>query len=177
MKRIIYPALVVMAISLSAYTFIRSTNWKIKEDAYSVHFEGKGAHGSFKGLKADIQFDPANPGAAKISATIDATTVSTGFGMKNRHARSEEALNTYKYPTIGFTATSVTKSDKGYEAVGNLTIKGITKSIVLPFTFENNGSGQGIFKGSFAIAPKDYDLTRGGVPDKLKIDLSVPVSQ
>jgi polyisoprenoid-binding protein YceI len=176
MKRLIYPALVVMAISLSAYTFINFTNWKIKDDAYSVQFEGKKVHGIFKGLKADIQFDPANPGAAKISATVDATTVSTGFGMKNKHARSEEALNTDKYPVISFVSDKVSKTDNSYVAEGKLTLKGITKDVSLPFTFEGSGT-TGLFKGSFTIKSKDYNLTKGGVPDDVTIELSVPVIQ
>lgn len=177
MQKIIYPVIAAVVLGLSAFTFVKSIGWKIDEKTYEVKFSGPKANGFFKGLKADIQFDESAPEAAKISATIDATTVSTGFGMKNRHARSEEALDTDKYPTIAFTSTSVTKKGTGYEATGDLTLKGITKSIVLPFTFTNKANGQGIFRGGFTIAPKDFNLTRSGVPDEIKIDLTVPVNQ
>ena len=155
----------------SAFTVIQSVNWKIKED-YSVKFTGKKVDGIFKGLKADINFNESDLGKSKISASIDATTANTGSGMMNKHAKSEDGLNAAKFPIINFESTSIAKTASGFEAVGKLTLKGITKDIKFPFTFTNQ-----TFNGKFTVAPKDYDVTRGGTPDEITIELNIPVTK
>ena len=155
----------------SAFTVIESVNWKIKED-YSVKFDGGKVHGTMKGLTATISFDEASPEKSKITASIDAKTVNTGNGMMNKHAESEDALNTDKYPVITFTSKSVAKKGDAYEATGDLTMKGVTKEVKLPFTFSKD-----VFNGKFKIAPKEFNITRGGTPDALEIELNIPVTK
>src|SRR3978361_2370404 len=117
MKKLIYLMLTVLTISASAFIFL--TNWKVKEP-YTVKFSGGKIHGEFKGLKADIKFDKIHPEEAKISASIDANSLSTGFFLKNNHAK--DALDVEKYPMISFASTAVNKSANAYNAVGKLTM-------------------------------------------------------
>ena|SRR5471030_1510778 len=171
MKKIMCMVLAALFISLSA--FIALTNWKVKEP-YEVKFSGGKIHGEFKGLKAHIQFDKTHPEESKISASIDANTIATGFFLKNSHAK--DALDVDKYPIISFNSTAASKNGNGYKTNGNLTLRGMTKPVTIYFTFENNGSG-GIFKGSFKFAPKSFNITHDGTPDELTILLSIPVAQ
>jgi polyisoprenoid-binding protein YceI len=173
MKKIIYPALVAVVISLSAFAYFAS-DWKVKSDAASVKFSSSKADGVFTGLKAEIQFDKAQPEQAKISATIDATSLKTNFFIKTNHAK--DAIGADKYATIKFVSTSVAKDGAGYAAKGNLTLKGATKPAVIHFTFEDKGS-EGVFKGQFKINPKEFGIDRSGTPDEVDIDLVVPVAK
>src|ERR1700743_1196514 len=132
MKKMIYLALLALVVGLSA--FIAAANWKIKEP-YEVKFSGGKIHGEFKGLKADIKFDKDHPEEAKISASIEANRRSTGFFLKNNHAK--DALDVEKYPTISFASTAVSKSAGGYNAEGRLTMKGVTKPVTIHFTFDD----------------------------------------
>jgi len=170
MKKIIYPLLIASLIGFSA--FIVLTNWKVKEP-YTVKFSSGKIHGEFKGLKASIQFDQAHPENSKISAIIDPSTIATGFFLKNMHVR--DALDADKYPTISFSSTKISKSDNDYEANGRLTMKGVTRPVTIHFTFDDKGS-EGIFKGTFKVAPKDFNITHKGTPDELTISLIVPVT-
>lgn len=167
-KLLIGAATILLA---SAFTVIESVNWKIKED-YSVKFSGGKVNGTMKGLTATIIFDEANPEKSKITASIDAKTVNTGNGVMNKHAESPEALDTGKFPVITFASTTISKKDGGYEMVGNLTMKGITKEVKFPFTFSNE-----VFSGKFSIVPKEFDITRGGTPESLEIELNIPVTK
>lgn len=171
MKKVIYPALILLFISFSA--FIVATTWKVK-DPYEIKFSNGKIHGEFQGLKANIQFDKAHPEDSKISATIDATTLSTGFFIKTSH--SKDAIDVDHYPTISFTSTTVSKTNAGYEANGKLTLKGVTKPITIHFTFDDKGN-EGIFKGDFKVITKDFGITKNGSPDYLDITLSVPVAK
>lgn len=176
MKNIKLALGALTVLAASAFTAIQSTNWKLKEDAYSVTFKGKKVEGIIKGLKTNISFDEAKPENSKITASLDVNSINTGNGMKNKHAKSEDALAADKFPTINFESVSVTGKNGTYTAHGKLTIKGITKDINLPFTFENKGAGAE-FKGKFSIAPKDYNITKGGTPETLEIEISTPVTK
>ncbi len=162
----------LLAFAIGFTAFVIVTNWKVKEP-YEVKFTGK-IHGEFKGLKANIQFDKAHPEEAKISASIEVSTIATGFFLKNNHV--ENALDDDKYPTIRFTSTSVSKSGNAFNAAGNLFIKGVTKPITIHFTFEEKDNG-GVFKGGFKIIPKEFGITHDGTPDELTISLTVPVTK
>jgi polyisoprenoid-binding protein YceI len=160
----------------SAFTAIQSTNWKLNENTYSVTFKGKKVDGVIKGLKTNIEFDEAKPENSKITASLDVNTINTGNGMKNKHAKSEDALDAKQFPTINFESVSVSGKSGVYTAIGKLTIKGVTKEISLPFTFENKGA-ESEFKGKFTIIPKDYNITKGGTPETLEIEITTPVTK
>src|SRR5258707_5367693 len=56
-------------------------------------------HGSFSDLKSEFQFDEKDLAKSSITASIDASTVSSGVGLRNTHLRNEEQwLNIAKYP-------------------------------------------------------------------------------
>ena len=168
---------VVTAIAILLTTGValsQSTNWKVKEDAYTVSFKGGKVEGALKGLKATILFDETSPEKSKIYATVDINTINTGNGLKDKHAKSESALDVEKFSMIIFESTDIYKKGADYEAKGKLSIKGITKEIVLPFSYVNKGS-EAVFKGSFSIVTKDFNITRMGTPEKLEIELTIPV--
>lgn len=177
MKKIIYPAFIATIISTSAFTIVTGNNWTVKEDSYTVKFnskKGKDFSGIFKGLKSSIQFDEANLSTSKISASIDANTVNTGNGMRNKHAR--QGLGADKFPNIKFESVAIVKTSSGYEANGKLTIKDVTKEIKLPFTFNKNANG-GVFVGKFQLIPSEYHVDKSGTPELLEIELNVEVTQ
>jgi polyisoprenoid-binding protein YceI len=174
-KIILLPLALLLGLELG--------NWKADAAKAKVEFSVKGpfgtVHGEFTGLKATIQFDPNNPGAGSVSASIDANTVSTGIGMRNHHLKSEEQfLNTDKYPEISFHSKKIEKTGNGYTASGDLTIKGVSKPIQLPFTFTPGGNS-GVFKGHFVIKREDFNIGKpgGSTGDDVTISLEVPVSQ
>lgn len=173
MKKTIYSLLCAFVISLPAFAFFAG-NWKIKDPGYEVKFTGGRINGTFEGLKADILFDKAHPELAKISASIDVNTISTGFFLKTNHAK--DALGAEQYPTIRFVSTTVTKTASGYDAAGKLTLKGVTQPETIHFTFDDKGN-EGLFKGDFKIIPKDFKIDRNGTPEQVVINLTVPVTK
>ena len=97
MKKLIYPIASIAIIAASAFTVIKSQDWKVSE-GYSVKFSSGDPSGEFSGLKATISFDEKNLAASKFEATIDVATINTGNGMKNTHAKSEKWFDAEKYP-------------------------------------------------------------------------------
>jgi polyisoprenoid-binding protein YceI len=156
-------------------------NWKADTANAKVNFTVHGpfgtVHGSFTGLEAAINFHEKNLAGSSIEASIDAKTVSTGVSLRNSDLRNkEEWLNTDKYPRISFKSKKIEKTDKGFKAIGDLTIKGITKPAEIPFTFTNKESS-GVFAGQFTINRTDFNIGKqgGSVGGVITIILTVPV--
>ncbi|MGC4036162.1 MAG: YceI family protein [Chitinophagaceae bacterium] len=169
------------AITALSVVLLAIPKWKPEADKAQVNFKVKGpfgtVNGKFSGLKADIKFDEDNLKNSSINASIDAKSVSTGVGLRNRDLRKkEEWLNTDKYPTISFHSTKIEKKGKGYVVVGELTLKNKTKETEIPFTFSGKGNS-GIFNGKFTINREDFDVgKKGGTVGKtITIELKVPV--
>ena len=175
--------IVTKSAFIMGLTFLFAGNWNVDTANAKVEFSVKGpfgtVHGNFTGLKAKIQFDGKDLAGSSFSASIDAKTVSSGVGLRNRHLRNEEEwFNTDKYPEISFHSKKVEKSATGFKAIGDLTIKDNTKPVEIPFTFAPDGAS-GVFKGEFTIKREDFNLGKpgGSVGSIVTINLEVPVKK
>jgi len=160
-------------------------NWTADASKAKVQFTVKGpfpfgtVHGSFSGFKSSIKFDANDLAGSAISASVDAKTVSTGIGLRNRDLREkEEWLDAEKYGEIRYKSTKIEKAGTGYKATGELNLKGTTRQVELPFTFVANGNS-GVFKGKFTINREDYKVGKpgGSVGSAVTIELEIPVSK
>ncbi len=85
----------------------------------------------FNKTSGTIAYDKAAKTGA-VDVTIDMTSVDTGSNLFNGHIQGADFLDTEKYPTATFKSTKVTfEGDKPATIEGNLTIKGVTKPVVL----------------------------------------------
>jgi polyisoprenoid-binding protein YceI len=173
LKQILTVSSVFVGLSFSA-------NWKADTTNAKIDFTVKGmfgkVHGSFKGLQAKIQFNEKDLPASSMSASVDAKTVSTGISLRNSDLRNkEEWFNTEKYPRIDFKSKKFEKTSGGYKVQGDLTIKGITKPVEIPFTFTNK-DGSGVFKGQFTIPRAEFNLGKpgGSVGSIITVMLTIP---
>lgn len=172
-----------MKISAIILGLLLATNWTVDTANAKVEFSVHGpfgtVHGTFTGLQAAIHFDANDLAASSVQASIDATTVSSGIGLRNHHLKSEEQyLNTDKYPRISYKSTRIEKAGTGYKAVGELTIKDVTKAIEIPFTFSSKDN-TGAFKGAFSFRRTDFHIGKegGSIGDMITINLDIPVKK
>ena len=176
MKKFLYPVAAILVLLGSAFTFV-ATNYKIA-DGYNIEFSSSDAGGIFKTFTGTIAFDDQNPAASKFDVTIDAASINTGNGLQNKHARSDEWFDVAKYPQIRYTSRSFTRTGSAYQVTGDLQLHGVTKSVVIPFTFQKSAAG-GTFTGSFTVNRNDFKLGKpgGDVGEQIKIDIKVPVTK
>jgi polyisoprenoid-binding protein YceI len=159
-----------------------SKKWTANASTAQIKFSVKGpfgtVHGSLSGLRSTILFDADHLAASSIRASADPKSISTGIKLRNSDLQKEKYLDSDKYPSISFQSDKIQKSGTGYKAIGNLTIKGVTKNIELPFHFSEKGNA-GVFKGSFTIQRHDYGVGPSGglIGSTVTIDLEVPVTK
>jgi polyisoprenoid-binding protein YceI len=88
--------------------------------------------GHFKDIHGSLEFDPDNPATLSMSVQITAAKLWTGEPQRDDHLKSADFLDVANHPTITFqgkNAQRVGASD--YELVGDLTIRGVTRSLSL----------------------------------------------
>lgn len=96
--------------------------------------------GEFTTANGKLVLDPDNVEQSSVSVTIDAASVSTGFGPLDDHLKNEDFLEVTTYPEITFESTSVERTgDDTADVTGNLTIHGVTKPVTLKTTLTHRG--------------------------------------
>jgi polyisoprenoid-binding protein YceI len=126
-------------------------------------------HGRFTDYTGTIVYDPKNLAASSTEVVIRDSSVYTGVDRRDNHLRTQDFFWTEKYPTITFKSTKVVpgKDDKHFKLEGNLTIRDVTKPVVLdveflgmgPVAINGNSMGsQAGFEASTTVNRKDFGI-------------------
>ena len=155
----------VLAFSAAAH----AANWKVDRSHTTVGFSVShiftSVRGRFDRFDGTIDFDPKKPEAAVVRATVEAASINTNNAKRDKHLRSDDFFDVENNPTLSFESTSgVTemKENRG-KIAGNLTIHGVTKSVVFDVVFRGQGNDpwgnvRAGFSASLNINRKDYGL-------------------
>ena len=93
--------------------------------------------GSFDEFAGTAVLDGANPANSRVEVTIEAASIDTRNAQRDEHLRSNDFLAMQEYPKITFVSTGVRQAgETTFEVTGDLTIKGVTNAITIPFEFE-----------------------------------------
>jgi polyisoprenoid-binding protein YceI len=84
--------------------------------------------------------------ASTVTASVDLDSINTNQEQRDAHIRSADFFEVEKYPTMTFTSTAVKASEEGFILEGDLTLKGVTKTVA--FNTEVNGIGPDAYGGT-----------------------------
>jgi len=142
--------------------------------------------GAFTEFTGTAHVDTANPGSSKVELSIVANSVSTGNAQRDGHLLSGDFFETEKFPNITFTSTEVTRDGDDWTITGDLTIKGVTQSVSVPFEYTGSaqdpfGNTRIGFEGATTIKRSDWGISfnaaleTGGVlvSDKVKLEFDI----
>ena len=146
--------------------------------------------GRFADVKGTITVDEANPDRSVVEVEIDVASIDTRQEQRDAHLRSADFLDVETFPTITFRSKRVegahAEAGDSFRLLGDLTIRGVTREVVLDTTFEGTGKDPwGGERASFSAETKldrrDFGLTwnqaleTGGilVSNQLKLSLEV----
>jgi polyisoprenoid-binding protein YceI len=107
---------------------------------YAVKNAGIKSTGRFDKASATVKFDENNLAASSISATIQVSSFNSSVTMRDNHLKAKDYFDAANFPTITLVSTQIVKNGNGYTGTFNLTIKGTTKSVQMPFTVVRNGN-------------------------------------
>ncbi|TBT83503.1 polyisoprenoid-binding protein [Propioniciclava sinopodophylli] len=142
--------------------------------------------GSFEEYTGTATIDGANPSASTLNVDIKAGSINTRNADRDAHVRSGDFLDVETYPEITFRGTDFAVKGDVVDVTGDLTIRGTTKSVTIPFEFQGAakdpfGNERIGFEGSADISRADFGLTwnaaleTGGflVADKVTLEFEV----
>lgn len=144
--------------------------------------------GSFNEFTGTAQIDGDIPEKSSATVSIKSHSIDTRNADRDGHLRSNDFLQMDEYPEITFASTDIKQTgDDEFDVTGELTIKGVTKSITIPFSYEGTakdpfGYTRVGFEGSTVINRKEFGITwnaaleTGGVLVSDKVTLEFEVS-
>ena len=89
--------------------------------------------GYFRDFTGTVNFNAQDVTKSTVEFTAKATSIDTGVAARDNHLRNADFFEVEKFPDLTFKSTKVEKKGNGYVLTGDLTMKGVTKSISVPF--------------------------------------------
>ena len=120
--------------------------------------------GRFTRFPVSFDFSPANPAAGHLEVTVEMSSVDTGDKERDDTLRGDDLFAAKKFPQAHFSATRIDKTASGFEAVGKLTMRGVTRDLTVPFTFRTgteNGAAVAYMDGKTSLKRLDFGVGQG----------------
>lgn len=133
--RLILAAAAAAAFTLPPIAF--ADEWAIDPSHTMVAFKVRymmmsWVRGRFAKVKGNVRYEPAKLDAARAEVDIETASIDTQHERRDTHLRSADFLDVEKHPSLAFRSKRVRNvRENGFDLVGDLTIRGVTKEIVL----------------------------------------------
>ncbi|MCG2841507.1 YceI family protein [Sandaracinobacter sp. RS1-74] len=142
---------------------------------FTAEWNGQKVEGRFPKFAADIRFDPAKPGEAKVDATIDLAAATTPDRTVNGSLPGADWFDVKKTPTARFQSTSITQVKPGqYLAKGTLTMRGVSVPVSLPFTLNITGD-TAVMQGQTVLDRRSFRIGQDSDAAGTWVGFKVPV--
>jgi len=169
--------------------------WTIDPDHSMVEFSAKHlmittVKGRFGAVAGTIVTDVDDPTKSSVNVTVGAGSIDTRTEQRDQHLRSPDFLDAERFPAITFVSRRVEgraeRPGDEFRVIGDLTIRGTTREVVLAASFEGEGRDpwggtRASYSATTRIDRRDFGLTwnqaleAGGVlvGNEVKISLEV----
>lgn len=137
------------------------------------------SNGQFKKFATEMRYDAQDLVASSLNVKVDVTSLDTQDAERDGTLAGADLLATEKFPAATFSAPSLTRNAKGgIEAVGKLTLRGVSRDLRLPLTLEPTATGFAL-SGQTSIKRLDFGVGQGdwksteSVGDEVKVQFKV----
>lgn len=173
-------------------TTVKTGTWVIDSVHSNVEFSAKHmmistVKGQFATVEGTIELDGNRPEMSSVTARIDASSITTFNEQRDEHLRTNDFFNSEQWPDLTFQSTKVEQvSDDRSKVYGDLTIRDVTKPVVLDTEFDGQildafGKQRVAFTATTEINRKDFGINWNGaieaggvfVGDKVKVTLHI----
>jgi polyisoprenoid-binding protein YceI len=125
---------------------------------------GAANKGHFTRFQVAFDFSAENLAASRLDVTIEMNSTDTGDQERDDTLKGADLFAVAKFPQAHFAASQINRTASGYEAVGKLTIRGVTHDARVPFSFRTateNGAAVGYMSGKTSVRRLDYGVGQG----------------
>lgn len=136
--------------------------------------------GEFKSYTAELCLDDKDPAKDQLRVDVELDSVDSGMDEMDAALKNDDFFDTVKYPKGTFVSDSLKQVAPGhYSVTGKLTLKGITKTITVPFTWTTRDGGkdgkQARLDAKATLQRRDYHIGQGQWDDPQYVGLGVDV--
>jgi polyisoprenoid-binding protein YceI len=130
-----------------------------------VHLGLSHIRGRFDTMSGHITADPAHLENSSVTFTAQVDSIDTNVAPRDADLKSDAFFDAAKYPTLTFQSTRIRQTHGGFIADGQLTIKGVTQSVAIPFKYYGpvvdpfGGTRMGIAADPITISRKAFGIT------------------
>jgi polyisoprenoid-binding protein YceI len=147
MKKL-YTLLLATTLVTPAFAQAEVQQWAIDNAPEKSHINFEGTQmgapfkGNFKEFSGNIIFDATKLEESKAEINIPLSSVEANSVDRNNYIKTADWFNTAEFPDAKFITKAITKGegDNSYIADGELTMRGVTLPVKLPFTLKEEGS-------------------------------------
>ena len=138
--------------------------WVIDPAKSTLTFTGSQAGDPFTGrftkFTPVVEFDPAKPEAGSITVTIDMASASIDDQDKQESLPTEDWFFVQQFPTATFTSSRIQKTPEGYLAEGNLSLRGVSQPVQVPFSLREQ-KGVTHAEGKVTLQRQQFGVGQG----------------
>jgi polyisoprenoid-binding protein YceI len=167
-RRIVY-ALITMLVSLLGEGSVFATDVYKTDTAHTLvgftvrHFVINKVRGKFNEFDGRIAYDETDITRSSMQGTIKVASIDTDNPKRDEHLRSADFFDAANHPEITFASKRVEKRDNGHVLIGDLTIRGTTKEVTIPFAITGKIDGPHDktiigFEATLRINRKDFGV-------------------
>lgn len=137
---------------------------------------GKAFSGNFGNFDAAIKFDPQDLQSSRIEVVVDMTSAKTGDRQRDDALPTADWFAVKEFPKATFASSKIVSAGNGnYEALGKLSIRGVSRDLVLPFTVAIDGD-KAVADGSIPLSRPDFGVGQGEFATGQWVGLDVTVT-
>lgn len=139
-------------------------------------------HGAFRQFTTELHYDANQLAGSSLKVTVQIASLDTQDRDRDTELQGADLFDAKQHPTAQFVATSFVKGARGVEAVGKLTLRGVTRDLRLPLSIQSTASGVEL-SGETTIRRLDYGVGQGDwkstewVGDEVKLQYKVPLTK
>jgi len=176
--RVLFPVILVAVLAAPS---AEAAHWNVDYSksrlGFTVDWSGEPFSASFKSWKADIDFNPEAPHLAHVTVVVDLASETSDEKEFDDGLRGAQGFQVSQFSTARFVTTAFAHEiGADYVATGNLSLKGITRQIALPFQLTIN-SNTAHMKGTAHVVRTDFGVGLGewAAPAPVSHDVTVTI--
>ena len=123
--------------------------------AFTIKNMGISVKGVFTDFKFESEFNKNELNNSFINASIRANSIDTDNSKRDKDLKKAKYFGVDQFPLIKFTSTKIDKqTENTYLLEGNITVKNISKKIIIPLEIDDNN----FLKANFELNRLDYKV-------------------
>lgn len=188
MTKFLSAAALAAALATAAATGAAAADKYVLDSGHSQivfdynHLGYSTTYGMFGGFEGEIMFDQENPAASSVSVSMPLSSMLTGWQARFDHFMTKDFFDATEDETISFASTAIeVTGDNTAKITGDLTLNGVTKSVVLDAKLNQAGDHPMAkkpwagFDATAQILRSEYNLGQFApfVSDEVNIKISI----